>query len=256
MVERQHVERQRAERQHVERQRQGPGRDAMEPPIYVEPPTHPDIDITQLRRSYQRDGLRRADLDADPVVQFRRWFHQATAAELLEPNAMVLSTSDGVRPSSRTVLLKAFDARGFVFFTNYESRKAREIAVNPQVSLLFPWYPLERQVAILGRAERISATESLAYFASRPFGSRLGAWVSQQSSVISSRQILEMKWEELKRRFAAGEVPLPAAWGGIRVVPREFEFWQGREHRLHDRFRYLRDKNKEGEGWAIERLAP
>jgi pyridoxamine 5'-phosphate oxidase len=268
------------ERQHVERQRQGPRRDAMEPPTYMEPPTH--ADLAQLRRNYQRDGLRRADLDADPVAQFRRWFHQATAAELLEPNAMVLSTSDGVRPSSRTVLLKAFDARGFVFFTNYESRKAREIAFNPQVSLLFPWYSLERQVAILGSAERISATESLAYFASRPFGSRLGAWVSQQSSVISSRQILEMKWEELKRRFAAGEVPLPASWGGIRVVPGEFEFWQGRENRLHDRFRYLRHKDigndkdnavdkdgggegeddKEGDGdkkeggWTIERLAP
>ncbi len=221
----------------------------------MEPPTHPDI--AELRRDYRREGLRRTDLDADPVAQFRRWFNQAIAAELLEPNAMVLGTTDGVRPSSRTVLLKAFDGRGFVFFTNYGSRKAREIALQPNVSLLFPWYPLERQVSILGRAERITAAESLAYFASRPFGSRLGAWVSQQSSVISSRQILEMKWEEMKRRFAAGEVPLPDSWGGIRVAPVEVEFWQGRENRLHDRFRYRRDSCRgDSEDWTIERLAP
>ncbi|WP_399238322.1 pyridoxamine 5'-phosphate oxidase [Synechococcus sp. CS-1328] len=209
--------------------------------------------MAQLRRDYRREGLRRADLDADPVAQFRLWFQQATTAELLEPNAMVLSTTDGHRPSSRTVLLKAFDACGFVFFTNYQSRKASEIASDPHVSLLFPWYGLERQVAILGQAERISAAESLAYFTSRPFGSRLGAWVSQQSTVISSRQILEMTWDQMKRRFADGEVPLPSAWGGIRVVPNEFEFWQGRQNRLHDRFRYR--PQPEG-GWAIERLAP
>ena len=226
----------------------------------LEPPDTPSssaaassVDVAQLRRDYRREGLRRADLDADPVAQFRLWFQQATAAELLEPNAMVLSTTDGHRPSSRTVLLKAFDDRGFVFFTNYQSRKASEIASDPHVSLLFPWYGLERQVAILGQAERISAAESLAYFTSRPFGSRLGAWVSQQSTVISSRQILEMTWEEMKRRFADGEVPLPSAWGGIRVVPNEFEFWQGRQNRLHDRFRYR--PRPEG-GWAIERLAP
>ncbi|MFZ4803617.1 MAG: pyridoxamine 5'-phosphate oxidase [Synechococcus lacustris] len=216
----------------------------------MEAPAHPDI--SQLRRDYRRDGLRRTDLDADPVAQFRLWFGQAAAAELLEPNAMVLGTTDGVRPSCRTVLLKAFDGRGFVFFTNYASRKASEIGLDPHVSLLFPWYALERQVAILGKAERIPTTESLAYFVSRPFGSRLGAWVSQQSSVISSRQILESKWEELKQRFAAGEVPLPSAWGGIRVVPTEFEFWQGRENRLHDRFRY----RPAAEGWTVERLAP
>jgi pyridoxamine 5'-phosphate oxidase len=165
---------------------------------------------------------------------------------------MVLSTTDGKRPSSRTVLLKAYDQRGFVFFTNYESRKAREIAVDTHVSLLFPWYPLERQVGIIGQAERISAAESLAYFASRPHGSRLGAWVSQQSSVITSRKFLEMKWDEMKRKFADGEIPLPSFWGGIRVVPTEIEFWQGRENRLHDRFRYLRA----GDSWTIERLAP
>jgi pyridoxamine 5'-phosphate oxidase len=217
------------------------------------------VDVAALRREYRRAGLHRADLAADPVTQFRRWFEQATAAQLLEPNAMVLGTCDGERPSTRTVLLKAYDQRGFVFFTNYSSRKAREIAAVPRVSLLFPWYGLERQVAILGVAERISSAESLAYFTSRPFGSRVGAWVSQQSSVISSRRILEMKWEEIKRRFADGEVPLPQAWGGFRVVPVEVEFWQGRENRLHDRFRYRRGGGEgaaEGTGWVIERLAP
>ena len=211
---------------------------------------HPDV--AALRREYTREGLRRAELDADPIAQFRKWFGEATAAELVEPNAMVLGTTDGKRPSSRTVLLKAYDERGFVFFTNYESRKAREIASNHDVSLLFPWYPLERQVGILGRAERISAAESLAYFASRPHGSRLGAWVSQQSSVVNSRKFLEMKWDEIKRKFADGEIPLPSFWGGIRVVPTEMEFWQGRENRLHDRFRYTRS----GNAWTIERLAP
>ena len=213
---------------------------------------HPQPDVAALRRNYTRDGLRRADLDPDPIGQFREWFSEAMAAELVEPNAMVLSTTDGKRPSSRTVLLKAYDERGFVFFTNYESRKAREIAMDAHVSLLFPWYPLERQVGIIGRAERISAAESLAYFASRPHGSRLGAWVSQQSTVINSRKFLEMKWDEMKRKFADGEIPLPSFWGGIRVIPAEIEFWQGRENRLHDRFRYTRS----GDGWAIERLSP
>lgn len=213
---------------------------------------HPHPDVAELRRNYTRDGLRRNSLDPDPVGQFRRWFTDAVAAELVEPNAMVLSTTDGRRPSSRTVLLKAYDERGFVFFTNYESRKARDIAAQAEVSLLFPWYPLERQVGLLGKAERISAAESLAYFASRPHGSRLGAWVSQQSTVITSRKLLEMKWEEVKRKFSEGAVPLPSFWGGFRVVPVEFEFWQGRENRLHDRFRYVRS----GNGWAVERLAP
>lgn len=209
-------------------------------------------DISRLRREYLRGGLRRADLADDPVVQFRRWFEQARAADLIEPNAMVLSTCDGRRPSSRSVLLKAFDGRGFVFFTNYDSRKARDIDALARVSLLFPWYGLERQVGILGEASRISAAESLAYFASRPFGSQLGAWVSQQSSVISSRRVLELAWDTLQRRYAAGQVPLPPAWGGFRVVPSEFEFWQGGENRLHDRFRYSRREL----GWLLERLAP
>lgn len=211
---------------------------------------HPDV--AELRRNYTRDGLSRADLDPDPVAQFRRWFTQAVEAQIVEPNAMVLGTTDGKRPSARSVLLKAYDERGFVFFTNYESRKAKEIAANAHVSLLFPWYSLERQVSILGRAERISTAESLAYFVSRPHGSRLGAWVSQQSSVINSRQLLEMKLEEIKQKFADGEVPLPSFWGGFRVVPSEIEFWQGRENRLHDRFRYT----KSGAVWDIARLSP
>ena len=213
-------------------------------------PDHPDPGA--LRREYTHTGLRRADLAGEPFAQFRRWFTEASAAGLVEPNAMVLGTTDGTRPSSRTVLLKAYDERGFVFFTNYESRKARDIAARADVSLLFPWYALERQVGILGRAERISAAESLAYFASRPHGSRVGAWVSRQSTVIDNRKILELKWDEMKRKFARGEVPLPSFWGGFRVVPSEVEFWQGRANRLHDRFRYLR---KDG-AWVIERLAP
>ncbi|WP_087069416.1 pyridoxamine 5'-phosphate oxidase [Cyanobium sp. NIES-981] len=215
-------------------------------------PSETQADLAALRRSYSRGGLRRAELADDPVEQFRQWFEQARGAALPEPNAMVLSTSAGERTSSRTVLLKAYDQRGFVFFTNYGSRKARQIASRPWVGLLFPWYPLERQVAIEGRAERISAAESLAYFSSRPWGSRLGAWVSQQSSVISSRKILELQWEHMKRRFADGDVPLPPSWGGFRVVPESIEFWQGRENRLHDRFLYRR----EGSSWRIERLAP
>lgn len=225
-------------------------------------------DLAALRRDYRQAGLRRADLHPDPVEQFRRWFEQARAAELLEPNAMVLSTSDGERPSSRTVLLKAYDQRGFVFFTNYGSRKARQIGQQSMVSLLFPWYALERQVAIEGRAVKISTAESLAYFSSRPWGSRIGAWVSQQSAVISSRQILELQWQHMKERFARGEIPLPPSWGGYRVVPDSIEFWQGRENRLHDRFLYSRsavsvaedsdgsDRPDGSGGWRIERLAP
>ncbi len=210
-------------------------------------------DVADLRREYCRQGLRRSTLDADPFAQFRKWINEAIAAGLPEPNAMVLSTTDGKRPSSRTVLLKAHDGRGFVFFTNYDSRKARDIAADAHVSLLFPWFPIERQVGIIGIAEKITAAESLAYFVSRPHGSRLGAWVSHQSSVISSRTLLEMKWQEMKRKFQQGDIPLPSFWGGFRVVPSEIEFWQGRENRLHDRFRYIRDAQN---AWTIERLAP
>jgi len=209
--------------------------------------------IHYLRQDYDRDPLTESDLDPDPVKQFRAWFEDARASGIPEPNAMTLGTADAAgRVACRTVLLKAYDDRGFVFFTNYGSRKARQIAENPQASLLFPWVALARQVEIAGRVEKISAAESLAYFLSRPFGSRLGAWVSDQSAVIPSRQILLAKFDELKRRFANGEVPKPEGWGGYRVVPDSVEFWQGGQDRLHDRFLY----QSEGNAWKISRLAP
>jgi pyridoxamine 5'-phosphate oxidase len=210
--------------------------------------------LADMRRDYRTRGLEINELRPDPVDQFRQWFGQAQEAELLEPNAMTLATADASgKVTARTVLLKAFDERGFVFFTNYESRKAKQMAENAQVALLFAWLPLERQVSICGTAAKISTAESLAYFASRPFGSRLGAWVSQQSKVIPSRKLLEMKFEEMKRKFADGEVPLPDFWGGFRVVPTTIEFWQGASNRLHDRFLYSRSGANE---WVIERLSP
>jgi pyridoxamine 5'-phosphate oxidase len=211
------------------------------------------MDIGELRRDYTQQGLDLADLNPDPFVQFELWFKQAQEADLLEPNALVLSTvSPAGAPYQRTVLLKYFDRDGFVFFTNYGSRKAQHMASNAQVSLLFPWYPLERQLAIAGTASKISAAESLRYFASRPRSSQLGAWVSQQSSIISSRQLLEMQFETMREKFLNREVPLPDFWGGYRVQPTSFEFWQGRPSRLHDRFLYSQAAGQ----WAIARLSP
>jgi pyridoxamine 5'-phosphate oxidase len=212
------------------------------------------MDPANLRENYEAGALRREDLAADPVVQFRSWFQEAAASgKVCEPNAMTLATAgaDG-RVTARTVLLKAYDEKGFVFFTNYSSVKARQIAENAQVALLFPWLPLERQVSICGRASRISTAESLAYFVSRPFSSRVGAWVSHQSKVVSSRKLLELKFEEMRRKFANGEVPLPDFWGGYRVEPETIEFWQGRTSRLHDRFLYTRESG----AWRIDRLSP
>jgi pyridoxamine 5'-phosphate oxidase len=211
------------------------------------------MDLADFRKEYSDRGLHREELDEDPLRQFESWFSQAVELKIHEPNAMSLATvgADGM-PLLRTVLLKYFDTSGFVFFTNYESRKAAHIAANPSVSLLFPWITLERQVIVQGRAEKISTAESLRYFTSRPRESQLGAWVSSQSSVISSRKLLMQKLAELKDKFSHGEIPLPSFWGGYRVVPESIEFWQGGPARLHDRFLY----RKANEGWTIERLSP
>ena len=212
------------------------------------------IELDDMRAQYDGDELRREDLRADPFDQFAAWVIEACEAGLVEPNAMSLATvgADG-QPTLRTVLLKRFDERGFVFYTNLESRKTRQITGNANVSLLFPWLALHRQVAINGVAERVPTSEALAYFVTRPFGSQVSAWASPQSQVVSTRTLLEMKWEEAKRKFREGRVPMPSFWGGFRVVPRDIEFWQGRGHRLHDRFLYTR---LEGGSWKIERLAP
>ncbi len=211
-------------------------------------------DIASLRQEYTQAGLREEDLAADPLEQFRKWFEQAREAGFLEPNALSLATVDATgRPSQRMVLLKAYDEKGFVFFTNYRSRKARHLEENASASILFPWVPLERQLMIEGECRKISTLQSLRYFSSRPRGSRLGAWVSDQSSVISSRKVLEMKLDEMKRKFGDGEIPLPDFWGGYRLEPRRFEFWQGRPSRLHDRFEYERSPSGD---WQIRRLSP
>lgn len=211
------------------------------------------MDISNLREEYTQAGLSRASLLSSPFEQFELWFRQAQQAQLAEPNAMSLATaSDQAVPALRTVLLKYFDDNGFVFFTNYSSNKARDISVNPQVALMFPWVALERQVVIQGRAEKISSAESLRYFISRPPGSQLGAWVSHQSSVISGRKVLEMKLAQMQQKFRDGKIPLPDFWGGYRVVPEKIEFWQGRPSRLHDRFLYSRQAGE----WHIDRLAP
>ncbi len=206
------------------------------------------------RREYDVPPIDESQLSPCPFRQFETWYQTAVSEDLLEPNAMVAATVDEQgRPAQRTVLLKFFDERGFVFYTNLESRKARQIAGNAAVSLLFQWLPLQRQLAIEGRAERVSALETLRYFASRPRGSQLGAWVSQQSSIISSRSLLEAKLAELKQKFSGGEIPVPSFWGGFRIVPHRMEFWQGQPNRLHDRFEYLRQDDGQ---WIRHRLSP
>ena len=213
------------------------------------------MDLLNFRENYTLIALKQSDLAADPIEQFERWFQEARDAAILEPNAMSLATasSEG-RPSSRTVLMKVFDGRGFVFFTNYHSDKAQELEANPQASLLFPWLKLQRQVHIDGSTERTSKEENEAYFATRPRESQISAWISKQSQPIASRAELERAWKELELRFPENStIPLPPHWGGYRICPAKIEFWQGRSGRLHDRFRYTKVANG---GWTIERLCP
>lgn len=219
-----------------------------------------------MRARYRAEGLSEADLAPDPYGQFARWFTDAAASGLHEPNAMIVSTADARgRPSSRTVLMKQYDERGFVFFTNYGSRKGRELEVNAYASLLFPWHPIARQVIVSGTAERIGRDETVAYFRTRPHGSQLGAWASEQSSRVASRGELDRLYAQLADRYPEGEdVPAPPGWGGFRVRAETVEFWQGRENRLHDRLRYVRAEGAESAegtggadgGWTVDRLCP
>ncbi|MET7505690.1 pyridoxamine 5'-phosphate oxidase [Streptomyces albidoflavus] len=209
-----------------------------------------------MRKQYRREGLDASALAAEPMEQFAHWFAEAARDGLYEPNAMIVSTAgaDGA-PDSRTVLLKQYDRRGFVFYTNYASQKGIDLDVNPQVALLFPWHPLARQVRVTGTAEKVPREETAAYFRTRPHGSRIGAWASDQSAVVPGRATLDRAYADLAARHPEGEeVPVPPHWGGYRVTPRTVEFWQGRENRLHDRLRYVR--SGDGEGWRVERLAP
>ena len=209
--------------------------------------------LVDLRKDYSLAGLAEKDLARDPFRQFEKWFEEAVAARLAEPNAMVLSTADrSGRPSSRTVLLRAFDGRGFVFYTNYDGRKGRELEAGQRASALFPWIALERQVIIEGPVARTAPEESDAYFHSRPLGSQVAAWASQQSSIIPGRAALEESFKAVERKYAGRQVPRPPNWGGYRLDPETVEFWQGRRNRLHDRLRYRRVKD----GWTVERLAP
>jgi len=211
------------------------------------------VSLADLRKEYSLAGLAEKDLARDPFRQFEKWFQEAEAAKLTEPNAMTLCTAtrEG-RPSARTVLLKGLDGRGFVFFSNYEGRKGRELHENPAATLVFPWVALERQVIIEGTVTKVPREESETYFHSRPRASQLSAWVSQQSSIIPGRSVLEDSLKTLEHKYAGREVPLPPHWGGWRLTPETVEFWQGRRSRLHDRLRFRREKG----GWAVERLAP
>jgi pyridoxamine 5'-phosphate oxidase len=210
--------------------------------------------VADLRRNYTRAGLDETEADPNPFNQFQTWFDQALSADLPEPNAMTLATATASgKPSARIVLLKGFDEEGFLFYTNYNSEKGQQLSANPWGALVFWWAELERQVRIEGRVEKVSTEESEAYFASRPFDSQLGAWASQQSEVISSRAVLEEKLAELEQKYEKQVVPKPPHWGGYRLSPTEFEFWQGRPSRLHDRLRYRQGSD---DTWLRERLAP
>jgi pyridoxamine 5'-phosphate oxidase len=215
---------------------------------------HMDKTVADLRKDYTLEGLSELEVDLNPFIQFKKWFDQALAAQLPEPNAMTIATTtpEG-KPSARMVLLKDFDERGFVLFTNYNSHKGQELAENPQAALVFWWAELERQVRISGYVEKVSETESDQYFESRPAKSRLGAWVSNQSEVIESREVLERRLQDFQSKYENQEIPRPPHWGGLRVIPAGIEFWQGRPSRLHDRLLYTRLDNGT---WNIERLSP
>lgn len=210
--------------------------------------------IADIRRSYTMDRLDLDKLNADPFLQFEGWLKDAVAAELPDPTAMCVATVDASgQPSQRLVLLKDVSSKGFVFYTNLGSRKASELEHNPKVCLHFPWHPLERQVIVYGTAERVPTSQVMSYFLSRPKESQLAAWASEQSRPVSTRQVLMQKFAEIKHKFEQGEVPVPSFWGGFLVKPHQIEFWQGGEHRLHDRFMY---KQQADQSWAIERLCP
>ncbi len=212
------------------------------------------MDLKDQRREYTLAQLREEDVYQDPVKQFAEWFQEAKKYKLLEPNAFSLCTVDkDGQPSVRTVLLKYFSEQEFVFFTNHGSKKAEDLAHNPKVAILFPWLDLQRQVRIAGKAEKVSLLEASKYFASRPRGSQIGAWVSDQSQVVSNRQILQNKFLQLKDKFMGKDVPMPKIWGGYRIVPHKFEFWQGGENRIHDRLQYSIQPDG---SWKIERLMP
>lgn len=211
------------------------------------------LDINELRKDYQLKSLEIKDLNPDPFLQFEIWFQHAQQAQVGEPNAMILATASAEkRPSCRTVLLKGIDAKGFLFFTNYNSRKGEDLASNPFACTTFFWHELERQVVIKGHVEKLTQEESHTYFASRPRGSQLGAWASPQDQVIASREVLEQAFSEYEKKFKGQDIPSPPYWGGYRLLPERFEFWQGRANRLHDRFRYQLQDGV----WVIERLAP
>jgi pyridoxamine 5'-phosphate oxidase len=215
--------------------------------------SHHSTNISHLRREYSHSTLDESSVGPDPIALFTEWLDQALKAELPEPNAMTVATATAAGvPSARVVLLRGYDERGFVFFTDYRSQKGVELSANPRTALVFYWSALDRQVRIVGSAAKIAREESEAYFRTRPRGSRLGAWISHQSQVIPSRRLLDSKVPELEQRFPGDDIPLPPYWGGFRVTPESVEFWQGRESRLHDRIRFLR----QGDQWRIERLSP
>lgn len=212
------------------------------------------LETSQLREKLMAEGLLRSSMSSDPFKQFESWYADACATDIPEQSAMILATVDEQgQPWQRTVLLKTFDELGFVFYTNYSSRKAEHIKTNNKVSLLFPWHPLGRQVKVTGTAEKISTAESLKYFLSRPRGSQIGAWASHQSKVVKNRALLDAMFDEMKHKFIDGEIPLPSFWGGYRIDPKTIEFWQARDSRLHDRFIYTKNESND---WFNERLAP